>query len=515
MPLTLRDLVSTPELGLALLTEGPGVDRPVTWVHVSELRDPTPFLSGGELLLTTGIAFDDALDPTEYVRRLSDAAVVGLGFGTGLSHADVPADLVVAARRHGLPILEVPRQTPFIAISRAVSRAVAADEYAAVTKTFTAQQALTNAALSSAGPERLVRLLARQLSGWVVLLDPAGAPIAAHPETARNKVGALVPEMKVLAAHRGTVSSGFPLGADTVSLQSVGAGSRGRAFLAVGRPGQLTAADRHLVNAAVMLLTIRLEQSSATDSGLGKLRSAVLRLVLSGQSELARPIAEQFSTGLPREPVTVLVATGDITDLGAQLDDPHVPSAGMLIAELDDELVVLVSGGPDAAAACATRIELAGLSRGGRADGAVIGGVLVGISGPTNYPEIAAAHRQALQANAFGQRTGRAVTPFDEIAMPGISAMLSPDEARAFAESLLAPLITHDLAGRGDLVNSLRAWLSHHGQWDPSAAALGVHRHTLRHRITTVGQLLGRDLDSPGNRSELWLALEIVDAKHG
>ena len=151
--------------------------------------------------------------------------------------------------------------------------------------------------------------------------------------------------------------------------------------------------------------------------------------------------------------------------------------------QLDEELVVLVSGGPDAAADCATRIELAGLSR----DGAPAGGVVVGISGSTTYSDIAAAHRQALQANAFGRRTGRAVTAFGEIAMPGITAMLGPDEARAFAESLLAPLIDHDLAGRGDLVNSLRAWLSHHGQWDPSAAALGVHRHTLRHRITTVG----------------------------
>ena len=511
MPLTVRDLISTPELGLALLAEGPGVDRPVTWVHVSELRDPTPFLSGGELLLTTGIAFDGVMDPTDYVRRLSDAGVVGLGFGTGLSHTQVPVELVAAARRHGLPVLEVPRQTPFIAISRAVSRAVAADEYAAVTKTFTAQQALTKAALSPAGPERLVRLLAQQLSGWVVLLDPAGAPIAAAPETARSKVGALVPEMKVLAAHRGTVSSGFPLGADTVSLQSVGAGARGRAFLAVGRPAQLTAADRHLVNAAVMLLTIRLEQSSATDAGLGNLRSAVLKLVLAGQSELARPIAEQLSNPLPGEPVTVLVATGDLTGVDVHLDDPHAPSVGMLAAVLDDGLTVLVSGGPDAAAACATRIELAGLSNGG----APAGGVVVGISGQTNYPDIANAHRQALQANAFGQRTGRTVTTFDDIAMPGITAMLAPDQARAFAESLLAPLLAHDLSGRGDLVNSLRTWLSHHGQWDPSATALGVHRHTLRHRITTVGELLGRDLDSPGTRSELWLALEIIDPGSG
>ena len=60
MPLTIRDLVSTPELGLRLLAHGPAVDRAITWVHVSELRDPTPFLSGGELLLTTGLTFDAA-----------------------------------------------------------------------------------------------------------------------------------------------------------------------------------------------------------------------------------------------------------------------------------------------------------------------------------------------------------------------------------------------------------------------------------------------------------------------
>ena len=187
MALTLRDLVSTPELGLRLLAEGPDVDRPVTWVHVSELRDPTPFLSGGELLLTTGLTIDGGAGRSIPTSAGSPtAAVVGLGFGTGLSHAQVPADLVAAARRHGLPILEVPMQTPFIAISRAVSRAVAADEYAAVTRTFTAQQALTKAALAAAGPDRLVRLLAQQVLGWVVLLDPAGAPIAAHPDSAQG-----------------------------------------------------------------------------------------------------------------------------------------------------------------------------------------------------------------------------------------------------------------------------------------------------------------------------------------
>jgi purine catabolism regulator len=67
--------------------------------------------------------------------------------------------------------------------------------------------------------------------------------------------------------------------------------------------------------------------------------------------------------------------------------------------------------------------------------------------------------------------------------------------------------VAADRAGAGDLVGSLRAWLAHHGQWEPAAAALGVHRHTLRKRMRRAGDLLGRDLDEPGTRAELWLAL--------
>ncbi len=556
MPLTLRDLVSTPDLGLRLVSaldvadssvhgggetsadvaaaepagpesaidrraaldpvghENDPLGRAITWVHVSELIDPTPFLSGGELLLTTGITFGATTNADDYVRRLAEAAVVGVGFGTGLSHASVPADLVRAARLHGLPIVEVPRRTPFIAISRAVSRAIAADEYAAVTKTFTAQQALTKAALAPAGPGRLVRLLAQQIGGWVVLLDPSGAPLEAYPDGDGARVEALAAEMTVLTTHRGPVSSGFPLGDDTVSLQSVGAGQRGRAFLAVGRPGPLSPADRHLVNAAVMLLTIRLEQSSAGRVGLGPLRSAILRLLLDGQTEVARQVADQSGVVLPVEPVRWVVGSGTARAGLEGLEPPSGrgsrQSPAFVVGDLDDLGVALLGDDAGLVEGIAAVLESEGSEIRGSAGSRPEQG-WVGISEPATYADVAVAHRQALQAMEFGRRTNRLVTTYAEIAMPGLSGLLAPDAARAFADALLAPLIEHDRTGRGDLIISLREWLAHHGQWDPSSTALGVHRHTLRHRMRTVEELLGRSLDSPGTRSELWLALEILN----
>ncbi len=506
MPLTIRNLLSTPELGLTQLADGAGAARRITWVHVSELADPTPFLSGGELLLTTGLAAtsDGGADVSAetYVRRLIGARVVGLGFGTGLSHDAVPKDLVAAARRHGLTLIEVPHGTPFIAISRAVSGALAADEYAAVTRTFTAQQALTRAALSPAGPDQLVRQLARQISGWVVLLDREGAVIAASPDAPTGLPAILSPEVAVLAAHRGPVSSAFPVAADTVSLQSIGAGSRGRAFLAVGRPGEPTAGQRHLVNAAVMLLTIMLEQSRGSETSVGAVASAALRLALSGQLRMASEVAGEIGLDVPAGPVTVLVAVQPAEAAGGPdtVADPGVQFAGSMIGAVLDGTLVAVLGGPaNAAADYARRL-------------AAVSGFLVGLSAPTEYDALATAHRQAVHAAEFGRRHGTPVTAFADISMPGISGLLGSERALAFAESLLQPLIEHDRVGRGDLVTSLRTWLAHHGQWDPSAAALGIHRHTLRHRIRTAEQLLGRSLDAPGTRSELWLALEVVNS---
>lgn len=500
MALTVRALVAQRDLDVRIVAgidERAGdrseADRPITWVHVSELDDPTPFLSGGELLLTTGLFLREGLELHSYVDRLRTVGVLGLGFGVGLSFAQVPADLVAAADRLGLPLLEVPRRTPFIALSRAVSDALAADEYAAVTRTFTAQQELTRAALSPGSPARLIRLLARKVDGWVALLDDRGAPVAVNGERAAAMVPAVAVEVARLREHRGSVGAGFETDGDGVSLQPVGAGPRRRAYLAVGRPGPLAAADRHLVNAAVMLLTLGFEQDAVAPDAVAVVRSAVLEIALNGHLDLSRSVAARLGAPLPDDPIVVLVARPIAAAPALAIaDKPAV--AGAFAALLDDELVVLAPlNSTDSVTA-----DLVGT------------GMTVGVSGAAHGADLAGAVTRARQAADAAAERGKQLLAFDAIASSGITQLWNPERAMAFAESLLAPLVEHDRAGRGDLIASLRTWLAHHGQWDPAAAALGVHRHTLRRRIGLAGRLLGRDLDSPTVRSELWLALRIT-----
>lgn len=115
MELTVESLIA--ELGLELASGHEAAHGHVRWVHSTELQDPTPWLRGGELLLTTGIQLNGPKSQRELIDRLADHHIAGLGFGTGFKHKRLPAALVTAARKRGFPLFEVPYELPFIAIT--------------------------------------------------------------------------------------------------------------------------------------------------------------------------------------------------------------------------------------------------------------------------------------------------------------------------------------------------------------------------------------------------------------
>src|SRR5271167_3590172 len=121
MELTVESLVA--ELGLELVSGQDSAQAHVRWVHSTELTDPTPWLKGGELLLSMGIQLDGPKAQRELIERLADHEIAGLGFGTGFAHKRLPAALVNAARSRRFPLFEVPYELPFIAITeRAFAR---------------------------------------------------------------------------------------------------------------------------------------------------------------------------------------------------------------------------------------------------------------------------------------------------------------------------------------------------------------------------------------------------------
>uniref|UniRef100_UPI003C7A5B20 PucR family transcriptional regulator ligand-binding domain-containing protein n=1 Tax=Streptomyces sp. rh155 TaxID=3028728 RepID=UPI003C7A5B20 len=199
MPPTLASLVQHSALKLTVRAGADRLGTPVRWAHASELADPVPYMEGGELLLVTATNLD-ARDPgtmRRYVQRLAGAGVAGIGFGVGVTYEEIPPALVDAAEEAGLPLLEVPRRTPFLAISKAVSGAIAADQYRSVTAGFEAQRELTRAAVAGDGPADLLTRLAANVDGWAALYDSAGAVVAAAPDWAARRAARLTPEVEL------------------------------------------------------------------------------------------------------------------------------------------------------------------------------------------------------------------------------------------------------------------------------------------------------------------------------
>ena len=519
MPPTLASVVRNTSLHLTVLAGADHLERPVRWVHTSELDDPTPFLEGGELLLTTGIKLGrTAARLQAYVHRLADAGVVGLGLGVGLSHAEVPKPLVEAAAQRGLPLLRVPEPTPFIAISKVVSAAIAAEQYEAVTTSFEAQEELTRAALGKDGTTAVVRRLAARLGGWAALYDGSGALSVVAPDWAARRAGRLAAEVDRLRRRPAPSSAalqGRSPGIDTadedyVVLQSLGADRRARGFLAVGTEDRITPTERYVLNAAVALLTLTLERSRELRQAEERMGAALLRMVLAGEVGTARQVAVGLFGGLPEGTTRVLVAGAAQGAQGAEAAEAlselaeRAEQAGGRVGE---RLLVSREDG-----AAGPRLTVLAVDNGAvhRSCLGVVEeheGLSLGVSAPAALDEAGVAFAQAERALAVALRGGRRSVDHEEVGAGSLLPLLGEEAVTAFAEGLLRPLREHDRTARGDLVASLRAWLSRHGQWDAAAADLGVHRHTLRYRMRRVEELLGRSLDDTDVRMELWLAL--------
>ncbi|MER8035961.1 PucR family transcriptional regulator [Streptomyces hydrogenans] len=510
MPPTLASLVQHSSLRLLVRAGEDRLDTPVRWAHVSELADPVPYMEGGELLLTTALTLD-AEDPEamrRYVRRLLGAGVVGLGFAVGVNYDEIPGALLDAARAEQLPLLEVPRRTPFLAISKAVSAAIAADQYRAVTAGFEAQRELTRAALAE-GPDAVVARLAAHVDGWAALYDAAGSVVAVSPEWAARRAARLTPDVERLRERPAPASAVVGGTDDRVELQSLGTGRRVRGALAVGTAAPLGTAERYAVHSAIALLTLTTERSRSLQAAEHRLGAAVLRMMLAGQPDHARAVAGDVYGGLLDAPFRLLVAE---PSTGGEAAEPPLPvlaealeaaaaragEAVLTVPEGAERLVVLAGDGGAVVAACAGYAER-------EADEA---GVVVGLSAAADPATAAAAYKQAEQALSVARRRGRALVEHEDLAAGSVLPLLADEAVRAFADGMLRALREHDATGRGDLVASLRAWLSRHGQWDAAAADLGVHRHTLRYRMRRVEEILGRSLDDPDVRMELWLALK-------
>ncbi len=505
---TLRRLLAQPGLQLRLVTpesELPAhaLDQPVEWVHSSDLRDPTPFLSASQVLLTTGTQFADTTTDAyyrDYVGRLTGRGITCLGFGTEVVRAGTPGALVAACLAAGLPLVEVPYDTPFIAVARAAGDLVAELRYARNTWAQGAQRAISHAALRPDGLSNTLSELSRQLGQWVALFDASGTLDRVFPRDAFSGAEAS-PALPRVQAEAGRLlrrgqraGTSLDEGGETLTLQTLGRRDQLRGVLALGGITELDQASQQVVTSVIALAGLALEQNSSLDRARGHLRSGLLQALLGGDLPLVQGISGELWGSLPAEPVRVAVVSPPPERLDAlteMLELRVEERPGHLFFARDGRQVLLIAD----RAATPLLNELVGF------------GLHVGVSDQSDYRALPHAAAQARQALERANEGVPGIVEFEVISRQGVLAFLARTDASEVGRASLRPLLDHDAAHGTVLLMTLRVWLEHNGQFGPAAAELGVHRHTVRGRISHAEQLLGRDLGAFHARADLWAAL--------
>lgn len=477
-PVPLSALLAREDLALRQIAGPPDADTVIHWAHTSEMADPYPYLLGGELLLTAGVHIPEGAGSgtyfDDYVARIVAAGGAALGFGLAPVHDTVPRALVAACEAYGLPLLEVPPRTTFSGVARAVWQLMAQARLAELRRVTEAQQSLA-AAASRPDPVRAVlRQLAQRVGGWAVLYGPEGAQVASAGRAPQETVSGSLAELAevVRPSGPGTPTSATD-SASGIHLAAYALGAGQGFVLGVAAP-QRDPGDHTIASVAAVLLSLL---TGEHQSGSGAARSsALVRLLLGAEPQAVAPllgegrwlVVHARPDSRPGDPVAA-------SALGATLGSPLVDLAR-------DVVRVLVPADREPSPQP---------------------GWTLGVSAPATAPDWPAADTQASRALSRARATR---TPLFQYGTrrPALTDLLSPDEARTHARTLLAPLTS-------PLTETLRTWLSLHGSWDRTAVALSVHRNTVRQRIARCGALLGTDLDDPDVRMELWFALRHIE----
>jgi sugar diacid utilization regulator len=507
MALTVGDLLRTASLDVRPIAGSRGHSKAIRWVHVSELEDPTPWLKGGELLLTTGMGVGKTpARQRAYLDRLLKAGLAGLGFGTGFSFRAVPRALVEAADRAAFPIFEVPYDVPFIAITEAVFTRLVAEQYDLLSRSLEAEHLLTRAVLDGEGITGILAALTQATRGWALLIDLHGAVISVAPSGARVHGARVWRELRSPRADGQRFSLSVMDDGHHIAIQPVTAQGRVEAFLAVGKREALTQFDRIVSSHAVALLALELAKARAVSDAERRLKGDLLDQILQGKLTPieARQTMERLGFDLSRPVAVAVFAGADPPDsLATACEEVLVRQTRAFLASPRDDVVITVLQ-PEAPGFLASLRDAVAA----RTSGAVVagGGSLVDLE------RLLQGLREARYALQLCRAEGRPQAEFADLGTYQLLLSLQHSDAlRAFADSVLAPLDAYDRAHGTELLLSLQAFLERNARWEAAAKDLYVHRHTLRYRMRKVEELTGRALASARDRMEFFLALRARD----
>ncbi|MFG3163588.1 PucR family transcriptional regulator [Streptomyces sp. NPDC048232] len=525
-PPTVADVLALPVLAGGeprVVTGADRVDRPVRWVHVTELTDPASFLKGGELVLTTGMPLpEDPAGVRRYVDELADVGAAALVIELVRRYHRPPDALVQACRARGLPLITLARDVNFLEVTQVVHALILGGQADAMRRTQRVHEAFTALTLRGAGPQDVVRAAAEMSGRTVVLENLVHRALVCEPSgsTAQAALTGWERRSRTTPATDRTGLAG-PEGWLVAPVEYRGEGW-GRVAMLPGGDRAFGPEDVTVLERTAMALTIaRLTHSTPWERTAH--RAALRDLAERRHRSPADARARVAALGLPAADARFVAVLADLpgeADAATAEDrlSEELSTSGSraLVGLLSPtRLGVMLALRPSRP----WREAVERLSR-GVLDAAPDAAVSVGSPAP-DLDGVARSFGEAARV-AEATEPGRPPPPdrsFHERADIGLGRLLFAlrDDTRVqdYAERQLGRLLDHDARHGTDLVTTLRGYLDAAGNKTAAARSAGLSRETVYQRLRTIERLLGRDLESGEQRTELHVALQALDVLRG
>ncbi|MFE1755103.1 PucR family transcriptional regulator [Streptomyces anandii] len=495
------------------------LDRPVRWVHVAEAADVGVMLTGGEMVLTTGVLLaGDEDKQAEYIRSLHRAEAAAVVLGLGRAFPTPPEVMRRAAERCGLPLVVLHRPFPFAELTEEVQSRLVRRKFAAVSLSESVRTALTALITAGAPLQALLDEIAQHSACPVVVTNLAHRVLATAGE--RSAVDDVLRDWERIARqawghHPGRSGTGGGSEGDGwIRAELGGRGERWGRIVLCGHRGD-TATGRLLADRAAEALVLhRMLGGNAGCTWEEQSAQGLLTDLVSGVVAARQLLPRARAAGLPvnrRTFVPLVVPGGDPAELDRLL---RLLGLTGLAAELaEGATAVLLSLARDQDADALTAHFAARL----RAESGAHGTVVAAADARTAWDEVPAGLREARHvAEAVADSAAAldlpAVVRLKDVHLRGLIRLLRDDpHVQSFAERELDGL----LCGAGqDLLDVLRTYLATGRNKSRTAQLHHVSRPALYRRLEAIQNRLGVDLDDFEQAASVHIALLVHDAQH-
>lgn len=516
-PFTVEEVLKRPLFQNARVAAGKrGITRPVRWVHVLEVPNPSAFVNGHELILTTGVGLGDWEDAIlRFVQQLVERRVSGLCIELVQRFSEVPAHILQYADQHDFPILVFDQEVRFINITQDLQSHIINRHHQQLLALESLSKRFLQLTLQPGCTSQILKLLHRETGCPVRLRDDWGEDMIypektppstfQHQETLRQPIFAMDMQVGDLCLAHG--------GRDSEYMRLI------------------------LDRAATAIAQELLRRVSIEERRMRKMQKWIEGWLKQGHGELPEDVASIISRGGSLS----LAAMGnparqpELHDSGIQQDETMLLKASSLIHRAfkirglhvwmapheGRWALVLADLRPSSPLPMPRRIKEAFsdifkqltanplLHRYGCAVG--ISQTFRRLSEAPHYWKQATL---ALQVSAIAntQRnenipTTSSLAFYDDLHAWQLFLQVDPEMLSAYIQNQIGPLLDYDRKNRTELVQTLETFFETGQSKQQTARVLYIHRQTLYYRLEQISELLGDNWNAPERRRALDIAL--------